>query len=416
MVKDYDLIIIGAGASGLMTAISAGEEKLKILLIEKQEKSGSKLKITGKGRCNITNTAPINDFIEKFGKQGPFLYRAFSVFFSNDLISLFENNGVKCVTERGGRVFPESNKAFDILNVLLKKIRKFKVDTIRETVVQELLIEDNVAVGVLTKNMKTNIGRTYFGKNIVVSTGGLSYPLTGSTGDGYKFAERVGHTVKKTHPSLVGLDISDNSLDRLEGLSLKNVTAKMFVNNKKHSEEFGDMLFTKTGISGPIVLKLSRKYAILDDKSHVKISIDLKPALDFQKLDERIERELKENNRMQLNNILRHLLPKTLVSTCLRLNKLNPNKFANQVNKQERKALCQWLKDFSVEITQSRPIEEAIITAGGVSLKEINPQTMESKKVKNLYFVGEVLDIDADTGGYNLQGAFSTGWLAGKSV
>ena len=409
-MKRYDLIIVGAGASGLMAAISAGEENLKVLLIEKNQKSATKMKITGKGRCNITNTAPINEFVNKFGKQGRFLYRAFSTFFSNDIISLLESNGTKCITERGGRVFPETNQAIDVVKALLKKMRKFNIEFLAKTSVETLIVEDDIIKGVKTNDSE------YFADNVIVATGGLSYSMTGSTGDGYKFAQQVNHKIETLRPALVPLNTYGTTARDLEGLSLKNVKVSMFLNKKIHTEEFGDMLFTRTGVSGPIILKISSKYTQLSPKDKVEISIDFKPALDYQTLDKRLEREFDTNGAMQLKNILRHLLPNKMIPVCLKLNELNPDKLANQINKEERKILCDWLKDFKLEIRSARSIEEAIVTAGGISLKEINPQTMESKKIKNLYFVGEVLDLDGETGGYNLQAAFSTGYLAGKSL
>lgn len=413
-MKKYDLIVVGAGAGGLMSAISAGEDGLSVLLIEKKQKSGTKIKITGKGRCNITNTAPVNEFVEKFGKQGRFLYRAFSTFFSNDLISMLESNGTKCVTERGGRVFPESNLAIDVVKALIKKMRNLNIDSLLDTTVESLIIENNSVIGVKTINK--SLEKDYFAGSVILATGGLSYPLTGSTGDGYKFAEKLGHNIEKLRPALVPLNTLGQTAKQLEGLSLKNVKATLWVNKKKETEEFGDMLFTATGMSGPIILKISRKYTALSDISNVQISIDLKPALDEETLNKRIERELNENGTMQIKNLLRHLLPKRLISVCLEQNKLDPQKLASQINKHERKLILKWLKNFIFEIKSARSVYEAIVTAGGVSLKEVNPQTMESKLIRNLYFVGEVLDLDAETGGYNLQAAFSTGYLAGKSV
>lgn len=415
------IIVIGGGAAGLMAAGKAAEAGAKTILLEKMKRTAKKLRITGKGRCNITNIAPVQDFIQHFGQNGKFLRQAFSRFFNTDLVEFLKKQGVKTVTERGGRVFPESNEANDVADALTTWIKLSGVTVKNNSHVSGLIIEDGKIIGVQIRpdkqinpqliNPAENI---YKADSVIIATGGASYPLTGSTGDGYRLAEAAGHSIIKIRPALVPLETGWKTASLLEGLSLKNVTASVWINQKKSAEEFGDMLFTGTGISGPIILTLSKHCVdALAQNKKIMISIDLKPALDHKKLDERLLRDIKEFSGKAIKNLLKGLLPDRLIQICLEQTGIKPDKISNQINAEERKRLRVWLKDFRLEITGHRPIAEAIITAGGVSTKEINPRTMESRLIKGLYFAGEVLDIDADTGGYNLQAAFSTGWLAG---
>lgn len=412
------IIVIGGGSAGLMAAGKAAEAGAETILLEKMNRTAKKLRITGKGRCNITNIAPVQDFIQHFGKNGKFLRQAFSRFFNTDLIDFLKKLGVTTVTERGGRVFPESNEANDIADALTNWIKASGITIKNNSSVSQLIIEEGRITGVkLSQDKQYNLENTIEADAVIIATGGASYPLTGSTGDGYRLAESAGHTVSKIQPALVPLETMGKIASLLEGLSLKNVTASVWINQKKSNEEFGDMLFTSTGVSGPIILSLSKLCVeALADNKKVFISIDLKPALDHKKLDERLLRDIKEFSGKATKNMLKGLLPERLIQVCLEQVRIVPDKISNQINSEERKRLRVWLKDFRIEITGHRPIAEAIITAGGVSTKEINPRTMESLKVKGLYFAGEVLDIVADTGGYNLQAAFSTGWLAGISA
>jgi len=418
------IIVIGGGAAGLMAAGKAAEAGAETILLEKMNRTAKKLRITGKGRCNITNIAPVQDFIQHFGQNGKFLRQAFSRFFNKDLIDFFKTLSLYTVTERGGRVFPESSEANDVANALTNWVKASGVSVKYNSPVSQLIIKDSRITGVKLGQDKQNKSQPNNPHNtiieadaIIIATGGLSYPLTGSTGDGYRLAEAAGHTVSKIRPALVPLETRGKIASSLEGLSLKNITASVWINQKKFGDEFGDMLFTGTGISGPIILTLSKHCVdALANNKKISISIDLKPALDHNKLDERLLRDIKNFSGKAIKNMLKGLLPERLIQICLEQTNISPHKVSNQINAEERKRLRVWLKDFRLEITGHRPIEEAIITAGGVNTKEINPRTMESLLVKRLYFAGEVLDIDADTGGYNLQAAFSTGWLAGISA
>ncbi len=416
------VIIIGAGASGLMAAGQAAEAGAETILIEKMKKPARKLCITGKGRCNITNIASISDFIPHFGSNGKFLRQAFSRFFNDDLIDFFRKLGLETVTERGGRVFPATGEAEDVVNVMLNWAKKSGVKIITNSRAKAIVLKNGHVSGVQIQNGKYD---DLPGDNksvlpadaAIIACGGASYPGTGSTGDGYSLAGSAGHTIVWTRPALVPLITAGTTAARLEGLSLRNVKASVWINAKKTSEEFGDMLFTADGMSGPIILTMSK---LCVDALHVKkkvgISIDLKPALEHKVLDERLMRDIKASPNKTLNNLLKGLLPERLIGICLENTEINGEKKSNQITADERKRLRVWLKDFRLEVTGHRPIAEAIITAGGIDIKEINPRTLESRIVNGLFFAGEVLDIDADTGGYNLQAAFSTGWLAGRSA
>ena len=409
------VIVVGGGAAGLMAAGQAATMGAAVLVLEKMPRPGLKLRITGKGRCNLTNIVPLPEFIEHFGASGKFLRQAFSQFFSEDLIDFFKELGVETVIERGGRVFPASNQADEVIGALSNWVTgQAKIRT--NCAVKKLLIEKGEVVGVTAKTKSSDL-EDFRADRVIIATGGKSYPGTGSTGDGYELAKSVGHTIVPPRPALVPLETKGDIASRLQGLSLKNVSVKVIIDGKKQAEAFGEMLFTHFGVSGPIILSLSKMCVdALLAREKVAISIDLKPALDDKHLDQRILRDLNQYGKKQFQNILKLLLPQKLIPICVELTGIDPEKSGNQITSDERKRLRLWLKDFQLEVTGYRSFSEAIITAGGVDLKEVDPRTMESRMVKGLYFAGEVLDIDADTGGYNLQAAFSTGWVAGRSV
>jgi len=406
----YDVIVIGAGPAGLLAAGRAAELGGNVLVLEKMKQPGRKLLITGKGRCNITNSATISEFITHVYPKGRFLKNAFSQFYSKEIIELLRKYGVDVKLERGGRYFPADNKAADVLKALLKWVEKSGVEIRCNHKVEELLIENNKIVG-----LRAN-GRPFKARHVVLATGGKSYPATGSTGDGYRLAKEAGHTLELSRPALVPLETTGNTAQQLQGLNLKNVKAVVWSNNKKIGEDFGEMIFTHFGLSGPIILTLSRLVVDeLQKDNKVEISIDLKPALDDQKLDKRLLRDLNEHGKKQVNNIFRSWLPASLIPVFIDLLKLDPSKPCHQVSSKERKQIRVLLKNLRFTVTKSRSFKEAIITAGGVPTNEITAKTMESKLVKGLYFAGEIIDLDAETGGYNLQIAYSTGWLAGNS-
>jgi predicted Rossmann fold flavoprotein len=414
-MKNYDVVVIGAGAAGLLASGRAAERGAKVLLLEKMERAGRKLLITGKGRCNITNDAPQSEYFKHIFPNGRYLKHAFGTFFSKDIVNLLELNGVKTVVERGDRVFPESNKSSDVVEALLRYCNKNRVDIQCRHKVEKLLIDNGEIKGVqfLSQGKLSDI----LCKNVIVCTGGLSYPATGSDGDGYKMAKDTSHNLIPARQSLVPIETKGNLAEELQGLSLKNVTASVWVNGKKCKEEFGEMLFTHFGLSGPIILTLSR--FIVDElrnKNKVDVSIDLKPALDENKLDDRLIRDLNENGKKQFDNIFKLWLPSKLIPVFLRELHIEQNKQCNQVNAKERRKIMLLMKNFRFEVSGYRSFKEAIITAGGIDLQDVDSKTMESKKIKNLYFAGEVLDLDANTGGFNLQIAFSTGYLAAESV
>lgn len=407
---EYDIIVIGAGASGLMAAGRAAEAGARVLLLEKMPRAGIKLLISGKGRSNITNIEEnIREFIQNYGKSGQFLYNVFSRFFNKQLMEFFKQKNVETVAERGGRVFPASGKAAEIVDALLKYVKENKVEILYKSPVEKILIENNRVIGVRARS-----GRIFDSKAVILATGGSSYPKTGSTGDGYKIAKYLGHTVIEIMPSLVPLETKQSWPKSLQGLSLENVKAAIYFDGNKDQEEFGDMLFTHFGISGPIILRLSRRVVELMGKGKVEISLDLKPALDKHKLQQRLIREFA--TKKIYKNILTELLPKKLINIFIFLSGVSKDKQGNQINKEERERIISLLKDLRMTISAYRPIDEAIVTRGGVSTKEIDPKTMESKKIKGLYLCGEVMDIDGQTGGYNLQAAFSTGFVAGESA
>jgi len=406
------IIVIGGGAAGLIAAGQAAEAGASVTLLERRSRAGRKLSITGKGRCNLTNTAELSDFITHYGPAGRFLHNAFSRFFSTDLVAFLGELGVETASERGGRVFPVGNDAVQIVAALTDWVKGLNVALRTDQRVKRLLVEqDHISA------IETVGDRVYECDAVIVATGGASYPATGSTGDGYKLAESVGHTVIPIRTALVPLETASDIAPRLQGLSLRNAQATVLIDGKKEASLFGEMLFTHYGLSGPIILSLSKVVVdALSKKSKVTISIDLKPALDDQKLDARLLRDFQTQGRSQFKSVLKGLLPKTMIPVCLDLTGISQDKLTSQISSEERQRLLRWLKDLRLDVTGHRSFDEAIVTAGGVNLKEVDPKTMQSKIVKGLYFAGEVLDIDGETGGYNLQAAFSTGWVAGRSA
>jgi len=408
----HQVIVVGAGAAGLMAAGRAAELGGETLLLEKMNRPGRKLCITGKGRCNLTNVAPLSDFITRFGPNGQFLRQAFSRFFSAELVALFEELGVPTVTERGGRVFPVSGQAREVVDALVHWVRKRGVTLRTRSPVERLLVEGGRVVGV-----QVSPNRVHRSDTVIIATGGASYPATGSTGDGYRLAQSVGHTIVPIRPALVPLETAGDIAPRLQGLSLRNVAVRVWVNGKKQAEAFGEMLFTHFGVSGPIILALSRQVVdALRSGQRVTLSIDLKLALDERRLDARLLRDLDAHGKQQFHTLLKDLLPRKLIPVCIDLVGIPPNRDAHQITAQERERLRIWLKDFRLEVTGHRSFTEAIITAGGVDTREVDPRTMASRLAEGLYLAGEVLDVDGDTGGFNLQAAFSTGWLAGRAA
>lgn len=413
-MQNYDTIIIGGGAAGLMAAGQSAELGNKVLVLERMNRPGRKLSITGKGRCNITNTAPLTEFIKQIEPNGRFLRSSFSSFFSDEVIEFFNRIGVKTVIERGGRVFPESGKAVEVVKQMTKWCHDKGVEVKSNCRVNSLIINDNAIIGVKATLDKSQ-SIAFNAKKVIIATGGVSYPATGSTGDGYKLAESAGHKTNPVWPSLVPLETEGNTAKKLSGLELRNISGAVWIDGKKAGEDFGEMTFMDFGISGPIVLSLSRLIvpAIKENKK-VIFSIDLKAALDDKKLDNRLIRDLNDKGKESFYNILGGLLPKILIPICIEQTKIDANKLGHQITGNERKELKKWLKNFNFKLTGHRPWEEAIITCGGVDTNEVNQKTMESKLVKGLYFAGEVLDLDAPTGGYNLQIAFSTAWTAAQ--
>jgi len=405
------VIVVGGGAAGLMAAGQAALAGSETVLLEKMSRPGRKICISGKGRCNITNIADLPDFINHFGRTGKFLRQAFAQFFSAELMDFFRDHGVELVTERGGRVFPASGKAYDVLDMFLRWIRECDVKTVQAAPVESLILLDGTILGVRCNNREIRADA------VILATGGASYPATGSTGDGYRLAASAGHAIIPIRPALVPLETVGDTAGKMAGLNLRNVTARMYVNGRKRKEAFGELAFAPFGITGPIVLTLSGAAVdALLEGNRVEFSIDLKPALDERKLDARLLRDFESRGREMIESVLRGLLPMEMVPVCLQSAGISPGIPAGRVTAAERRRLRAWLKDFRLQVSGYRPFTEAIITAGGVDTREVDPRTMESRLVKGLYLAGEVLDIQGDTGGYNLQAAFSTGWLAGRSA
>ena len=419
------VVVIGGGPAGIMAAIKSKQEGNEVIIFEKMESLGKKLLITGKGRCNITSGLDISEFIKNIPGNGKFLYSAFENYNNIDIISFLEENGLKTKEERGNRIFPITDKAIDVLNVFLKKLKELNIKVITNARVIEILQYNNKVHGI--KYIKLNENNKEIQEKadkVILSTGGMSYPITGSTGDGYKLAEKLGHTIKEIKPSLVPLESYDQDIcKRLQGLSLKNVSIEVIDNKNKKTiyQDFGEMLFTHYGVSGPIIISSSAhliRYKNIEEllKNHdIKLTIDLKPALSEEKLNLRILRDFEELKNKQIKNSLFKLLPQKLIEPMIELSNIDKDKKVNEITKEERNRLIKKIKKFEIEISGFRKIEEAIITAGGINIKEINPKTMESKIIEGLYFAGEIIDVDAYTGGFNLQIAYSTGYTAGMN-
>ena len=405
------ILVVGGGAAGMMAAGQASATGADVVLLEKMKTPGRKISISGKGRCNVTNIADIRDFIEHFGRNGRFLRQAFHRFFSPELMEFFAANGLELVKERGGRVFPGSGRARDVVATFTGWLEEHNVSIRPGSRVSQLLINGGRIEGVLCN------GNSVYGQKVVLATGGASYPATGSSGDGYRLAKQAGHTIITPRPALVPVETAGNIAARLAGLHLRNISVSLFIDNKKKGAEFGELLFMKYGLSGPVILTLST--IIVDALTlgkKVDLHLDLKPALDRKKLDARLLRDFARRHKEPMDSVLRGLMAQKMVPVCLAETEISPTRLAGEVTARERKRLLQWLKSIVFSVTGFRGFKEAIVTAGGVKLAEVNPRTMESKKCDGLYFAGELLDLQADTGGYNLQAAFSTGWLAGLSA
>ncbi len=403
------IFVIGGGASGIMAAIRAAEDGAQVTLFEKMPQIGRKLRITGKGRCNLTNAADVDEIVKNIPGNGKFLYSALKNFSSVDTVNFFESLGVKTKVERGGRIFPASDDAKEVIDALMKRLMILGVEVKTNSPVKEILTENKKIVGVFVG------GKIFKADAVILATGGASYPATGSTGDGFKFARRLGHTVTEILPALVPLETEEDFVKDLQGLSLKNVRAKLLADGKKISEQFGEMLFTHFGVSGPIILTLSRHAAkLLAEKKFVELEINLKPALTPEQLDARLLRDFDKFKGKIIKNSLAELLPAKLIPPILDLAYLPEEKRVDEITSAQRRRLVEILRGLPLTITKTRPLEEAIVTAGGVDVKEIDPRTMRSKLVENLFIVGEVADVDGFTGGFNLQAAWATGNAAGK--
>ena len=460
------VVIIGGGPAGMLAAISSARNGNKVTILEKMDMLGKKILVTGKGRCNITSSLPIDDFIKNIPGNGMFMYSSFSNFDNQDILNILKDEGVETKIERGNRIFPVSDKSDDVRKALIRVVKKLGVNIILNAKVKEILMKEEEDFILKEKeqkdislkkecdevknkkmdgdnNTKNNIidkiGKKVYGvraiingkeetilaDKVILATGGKSYPGTGSTGDGYELAQNVGHSITKIRPSLVPLTVKDNSslklCQKMQGLSLRNVSIKFIDTNKNKViyEDFGEMLFTHFGVSGPVILSASAhllRYKNIDEllkTGKIILSIDLKPALSKEKLDERVLRDFKEEKNKEFKNSLDKLLPKKMIDVVIQLSEINPEKRVNEITKSERENLVKVLKGLEIEISGFRPIEEAIITSGGINIKEINPKTMESKLVHGLFFAGEIIDVDAYTGGFNLQIAYSTGYTAG---
>ena len=429
------VVVIGGGPAGIMSAISAKNSGNDVILIEKMNSLGKKLLITGKGRCNITSSLNINEFIQNIPGNGRFLYSAFQNFTNEDIINLLKKHNVKVKEERGNRIFPVSDKSKDVLDAFYEELKNLNVKIYTNSTVNQIIVKDGSVTGV--EYIFNNNKYTINADKVILATGGKSYPTTGSTGDGYEMAKKLGHTITEIKPSLIPIVANENSAiekinlesyknskelcKSLQGLSLKNVKIQFedIEKNKVIYDDFGEMLFTHFGISGPTILSSSAhiiRYKNINEllkQGKIILKIDLKPALSKEKLDLRILRDFEKEKNKLFRNSLDELLPQKLIDPVIHLSGINPNKKVNEISKKERMQLLKILKEFCITISGFRPVEEAIITAGGINIKEINPKTMESKLINNLYFAGEIIDVDAYTGGFNLQIAYSTGVTAG---
>ncbi|MCC8126514.1 MAG: NAD(P)/FAD-dependent oxidoreductase [Clostridiales bacterium] len=406
------VIVVGCGAAGMMAAVAAAEAGHQVRIYEKNEKAGKKLFITGKGRCNVTNACDTEDLFQHIVHNPKFLYSGFYHFTNFDMMDFLSRNHCPVKTERGERVFPVSDKSSDVIHALLTRLKKLQVEICLNEEVAGLAIENRCIRGIILQKGAKQVNADA----VIVATGGLSYPSTGSTGDGYRFAKAAGHMVTELMPALVPLQAEESEIRELMGLSLRNVRVKIFRDNRLLYDEFGEMLFTHFGVSGPVILSASSLIASQIRKSRLTLSIDCKPALSEEQLDARILRDFEEVKNRQFKNSMSHLLPSKLIPVMVDRSGIDPDKKVNEISREERRRLAQTIKDFRMTLTGLRGYAEAIVTQGGVSVREINPSTMESKLVNNLYFAGEVLDLDAVTGGFNLQIAWSTGHLAGSSI
>jgi predicted Rossmann fold flavoprotein len=398
MMEKYDVIVVGRGAAGMMAAGRAAQTGCRVLLLEKMQRLGSKLAITGKGRCNITNMEALESFLPHYGTNGKFLRNCYARFFNQDLIDFLE------------RVFPAHDDAEGIVRCLHNYLKKNGVEIRTGFKVDEILVGDEFAAGV------QGDGIDIPGESVIVSTGGLSYPLTGSTGDGYRFAMNLGHRVRKPEPNLVPVEIEEDFGTTLQGLSPKNIELTAFASGRRFARLFGEMLFTHFGVSGPIVLTMSREVVKMLSGNRVTLLINFKPALTKVQLEQRLLREFSQYGKMKYKNVLKHLLPINLVNVFVGVSGISADKPVCEINRLERQRIIQFLNSFPLTVKGVRPIDEAIVTNGGIALDEIDPQTMQSRVVKGIFFCGEVIDIAGDTGGYNLQAAFSTGYVAGESA
>lgn len=409
------IIVIGGGPAGMLAAISAARGKHEVHLLEKNEKLGKKLFITGKGRCNITNACEEEELFQSIIRNPKFFYSAFYSFTNDQVMEFFESNGLPIKIERGNRVFPNSDHSSDVIGKLRQLLQREGVDIQLNTIVTQIYQENGVIQAV-----KTKTGKKLFCDAVILATGGFSYQGTGSSGDGYEFAKRMGHKIMPLLPSLVPFEASEDYVKQLQGLSLRNVKVTI---GKEHSaqgrrsgviyEAFGEMMFTHFGVSGPVILSGSSILNDYNDKMPLKLTIDLKPALTKEQLDKRILREFEANSNRQYKNAVSNLFPAKLIPVMIALSRIHPDKKVNEITKEERRRLIEYTKGFPVTLTKMRDFDEAIITRGGICVKEVNPSTMESRLIKGLYFAGEILDLDALTGGFNLQIAWSTGYLAG---
>ncbi|MGI6656961.1 MAG: NAD(P)/FAD-dependent oxidoreductase [Desulfobulbus sp.] len=405
------VLIVGGGPAGMMAAGQAALAGAQVRVLEKMDLPGRKLSITGKGRCNLTNIAPLPEFLARFGANGPFLRQALHHFFAPELLDFFSGLGLEVVTERGGRVFPAAGRAPEVTRLLRDWLRRLGVRIDTKCPVQGLCLQDGRITGVVSKT------ETIACDALVLATGGASYPRTGSTGDGYALARSAGHGIVPIRPALVGLELADGLSAPMAGLQLRNVLVRLFIDGKKKNELFGELAFTETGVAGPVILTLSGQAVdAMAQGSEVVLLLDLKPALDEHKLDARLIRDLQQRHQEPLATMLRGLLPREMIAFALDQTALAADRPAGGIRAAERKRLRHWLKNCRLAITGHRPLAEAIVTAGGVDTREVDPRTMASRCCAGLYFAGEILDIQADTGGYNLQAAFSTGWLAGRSA
>lgn len=418
------VVVIGGGPAGMMAAITSAKQGNDVILLEKMKSCGRKLLITGKGRCNITSSLPMDKFIENIPENGKFLYSAFKNFTNQDIITLLKENNVNVKEERGNRIFPLSDRSLDVLQAFENEMKKNNVKIYTETEVKEIKTKDNAVNKVIYLNKRSGIVEEILTEKVILATGGKSYPLTGSTGDGYNIAKELGHTITKISGSLVPLISKNEDLQlcqAMQGLSLRNISMKIVdeEKNKKIYEDFGELLFTHFGVSGPTILSSSAhilRYKNVEEllqREKIKLQIDLKPALNEEKLNLRLLRDFEKYKNKQIINSLNELLPKKMIEPVIKKAKIKNEKRINEITKQERENLIRVIKCFEITISGFRPIEEAIITRGGINVKEINPKTMESKLIKGLYFAGEIIDVDAYTGGFNLQIAYSTGYTAG---